>query len=63
MLLEADPANIKHFPLKTIKFEGKDFKAPHKVTEWLAKAYGDYNALPKEEDIELHLTKIDFLPK
>jgi len=51
------------FPLKTIKFEGKDFKAPHKVTEWLAKAYGDYNALPKEEDIELHLTKIDFLPK
>ena len=39
------------------------YRRPHFDAGRFAKEYGDYNALPKEEDIELHLTKIDFLPK
>ncbi len=48
------------FPLGSIVFEGRKFKAPYKVKEWLRNAYGDYNELPKEENIELHLTNIEF---
>lgn len=51
------------FPLGYINFEGKKFKAPYKVTGWLRNVYGDYDVLPKEEDIELHLTKIEFYDK
>lgn len=33
------------------------------MVEWLRNVYGDYDVLPKEEDIELHLTKIEFYDK
>lgn len=47
------------FPLKTISFEGYEFSAPAKTTEYLTKKYGDYMSLPPEKDRQpMHMQKL-----
>jgi lipopolysaccharide cholinephosphotransferase len=40
------------FPLTTMKFEGVDFPVPGKTDEYLTKLYGDWRALPSDEEIK-----------
>lgn len=43
------------FPLSEIKFEGRNFCAPHNVDAYLRNIYGDYMIIPDEKHRQIHM--------
>ena len=43
------------FGLSYLSFEGIEFPVPSRFDEWLTIQYGDWNALPPEEEREIHM--------
>lgn len=40
------------FPLKTAKFEGREFPVPNNMDAYLSRVYGDWRKLPSEKEIK-----------
>lgn len=47
------------FPLRKIKFENKDFSAPHDTDRYLSNLYGNYMQLPDIDSIQVHVNGVD----
>lgn len=47
------------YPLKKIKFEGKEFYIPNNTHELLKITYGDYMKIPSPENRQIHATHIE----
>lgn len=48
------------FPLKRIQFEGKEFNSPSDTNTYLKESYGDWERIPKDDEIETHHVKVVF---